>query len=116
MIKDRNGRCKSNITLFSQAAKADTSLHMQAFSRVHFVGPELFTKVFSRSIGGPDPPPPPPPGKIGPPLNPVPTARKTALITFFESSTNLYAFPRIQRGGGVPFFQGGGGVQMFIYL
>ena len=33
--------------IFSRAAKADTSLHMQAFSREHFVGPELFSKVFS---------------------------------------------------------------------
>ena len=32
---------------FSRAAKADTSLHMQAFSREHFVGPELFSKVIS---------------------------------------------------------------------
>ena len=30
---------------FSRAAKADTSLHMQAFSREHFVGPEMFSKL-----------------------------------------------------------------------
>ena len=30
---------------FSRAAKADTSLLMQAFSRELFVGPELFSKV-----------------------------------------------------------------------
>ena len=32
---------------FSRAAKADTSLYMQAFSRELFVGPELFSKVIS---------------------------------------------------------------------
>ena len=39
------GAEKKNI--FSRAAKAGTSLHMQAFSREHFVGPELFSKVIS---------------------------------------------------------------------
>ena len=33
--------------IFSRAAKAGTSLHMQAFSRDHIVGPELFSKVIS---------------------------------------------------------------------
>ena len=34
---------KQNI--FSRAAKADTSLHMQVFSRELFVGPELFSNL-----------------------------------------------------------------------
>ena len=41
------GAEKETEHFFSQAAKADTSLHMQAFSREHFVGPELFSKVIS---------------------------------------------------------------------
>ena len=36
------------ITLSSQAAKADTRLHMHAFSAEHFVGLELFSKVISK--------------------------------------------------------------------
>ena len=36
---------KQNI--FSRAAKADTSLHMQVFTQELFVGPELFSKVIS---------------------------------------------------------------------
>ena len=41
------GAEKKKQNIFSRAAKADTSLHMQAFSREHFVGPELFSKVIS---------------------------------------------------------------------
>ena len=39
---------KKHITLSSRAAKADTRLHMHAFSQELFVGPELFSKVISR--------------------------------------------------------------------
>ena len=30
--------------IFSRAAKANTSLHMQAFSQEYFVGPKLFSR------------------------------------------------------------------------
>ena len=41
------GAEKETEHFFSRAAKADTSLHMQTFSREYFVGPELFPKVIS---------------------------------------------------------------------
>ena len=37
---------KQNI-FFYRPAKADTNLHMQAFSREHFVGLEMFSNVIS---------------------------------------------------------------------
>ena len=39
---------KKNITLSSQAAKAETRQHKHAFSQEHFVGPELFSKVIRK--------------------------------------------------------------------